>query len=203
MHRILVVLCLSLTLPVTARAQPAFTLRAAVLVDGQLALSGTAEGTENPTAAVVWRYLADLRLRSEPGVVVPADPGDPLKATLRGDILVHLQYTGQPDREVRVRELRLTRRTPDGDWSLDLDEVRRVAREAGLFEEVPLNLPRIEAVDPNNPPPPLRTEETDPLPVWLMILGGGGLGVLVAATLVLMAWLRRKARRREAQRAKA
>lgn len=195
MHRILVLLCLSLALPVTARAQPAFALRATVLVDGKPALSGTAEGAENPTAAVVWRYLVDLRLRPEPGFVAPADPGNPLKATLRGDILVRLQYTAQLDQEVRLQELQLTRKTPDGDWSLDLDEARRVARAAGLVEAVPLDLPVIVPAPPPPPPP-------SPMPLWMVILGGGGLGILVAAILIIVAWLRRKARRREVQRAK-
>jgi hypothetical protein len=197
MRRFLVVLCLFFAHSAIARAQPAFVLRATVLVDGKPTLSGTVEGTENPPAAIVWRYLVDLRLRPEPGVAITADPGDPLKATLRGDILVRLQYTGQADREVHVQELRLTRKTPDSDWSLDLDEVRRVARAAGLFEEVPLDLP---VIGPAPPPQPLP--EPPLLPLWMVLLGSGGLGVLVAVILIIVVRMRWKARQ-EAQKAKA
>jgi hypothetical protein len=168
--------CAVLLLPRAAFA--ARILGISIQVDGKPHLAGRAWDSGSPPKAAVWRYLTSTELRPE-GVEVPSDPSDPLKATLRGKITINVRYGAKAE----VQELHLVRRALNAAWTVDPDDVERIAKGIGL-EEIP--------VLRGNPSPELvRTDQTaSPVPdgfPWFWAVGSGaavvlavGIGGLVA-----------------------
>ena len=64
---------------------------------------------------MAWRRYSVTPLRPEPGIQVPTEPGDPLRATLRGQIHINVKQS------MTVSELRLVRQTVDSDWVIAED----------------------------------------------------------------------------------
>ena len=104
-------------------SQPAFALRFVsfeVLIDGKAVLE-TSKGDEGEDADTVWRYLKDLKLRPVKGYRLEADGDDPLKATLKGKVVIDAQYGGRAE----VKELKLVREKNSEPWRIAPAEVER------------------------------------------------------------------------------
>jgi hypothetical protein len=141
-----------------------------ILVDGKPYLAGRAWDSGSPPKAAVWRYLTSTELRPK-GVEVPPDPADPLKATLRGKITVNVRYGGKAE----VPELHLIRRAAETAWTVDPDDVERIAEDIGL-KEIPVvtvnPLPELTGSDQTAP------TVSDSFP-WFWAVGSGVAVVLV------------------------
>src|SRR5688572_2999138 len=76
-------------------ASAARLLTATVELDGRVVLRTHYADDARPPAGLVWRYLG-----REPGfaavAAVPADPADPLRAALRGDVVVRVLHGERP-----------------------------------------------------------------------------------------------------------
>lgn len=135
MRRLAMLLGVGLFLLGGSSGQAARLLELRVERDGQVVLKGMTEDDSQTDPGVVWTYLKDASLK--PVGEVTADPGDPLRATLTGNIRVavlHVERTvGGGRAEASVRELRLVRPSPEsGHWQLAPGEVERTAHIAGI-----------------------------------------------------------------------
>ena len=103
-----------------------------IRVDGKVLLRGSTHDNGAPPPSVVWRYLSRPtgldELRPEPGVEIVPDAGDPLRATLKGKIVVEVQFAGKAE----VSELRLVRKSPSAGWSVAEEDVARMANGMNL-----------------------------------------------------------------------
>jgi hypothetical protein len=75
------------------------------------------EDESSPGPTVAWKRYSVTPLRPEPGVRVPTEAGDPLHATLRGQIHINVKQSY----ELTVQELRLVRQTVDSGWVIAED----------------------------------------------------------------------------------
>jgi hypothetical protein len=80
-------------LPAPAQAARVGTIK--IHVDGKLWLSGGTFDDGSPPPAAVWRCLTSGELRLVEGAAIAADPADPLRATLRGRIVIDVRYGGK------------------------------------------------------------------------------------------------------------
>jgi hypothetical protein len=157
-----------------------------ITVDGRNWLSGATADNGTPPPAAVWRCLASNELQPAQGVTIAPEPSDPRRATLRGKIAIDVRYGGQAE----VKELRLVRRTPAAGWTVDPEDVERIAKDIGLAV-VPAVIPQ---------PRPATTgagRHTEPAAggfPWLWAAGGGA-AVLVA----VLVWVAMSGRRRRAR----
>jgi hypothetical protein len=102
--------------------QPAFAARFVlfeVSIDGKVVLE-TGRWDEGADADTVWRYLKQ-QLRPVKGYKVEVDSNDPLRATLKGKVIIESGYGGQAE----VSELKLVREKDDAPWKIDPTEVER------------------------------------------------------------------------------
>jgi hypothetical protein len=139
------------------------------------------EDESSPGPTVAWRRYSVTPLRPEPGIRVPTEPGDPLHATLRGQIHINVKQSY----EVTVLGLRLVRRAVDSDWVIaeDPEPVRSWLK--GKNSDSKLVLPSTDDVsagkDADSRPP-------DPAPMWLSI----GIGAIATVLLFATLGMRRK-----------
>lgn len=78
----------------------------------------------NPGADQVWQYLKQAKLQPIGGFVVEPDRENPLRATLKGDVVIDVGYGGRAE----VSELTLTRAQADAPWQIDAAEVERTLK---------------------------------------------------------------------------
>lgn len=118
-------------------------------VGGRTVLVTYYEDDGKPDAATVWRYLGrppiDVHQAMDPSRVddpepwmlegpnVPADPADPLHATLSGEISIRMSGANVAKNVVETDRLSLVRDDPTKEaWYLPPGEVERTAKLAGL-----------------------------------------------------------------------
>ncbi|HKB05199.1 MAG TPA: hypothetical protein VKD90_23445 [Gemmataceae bacterium] len=107
------------------------TLKFTVSINGELRLSG--DGADNGQAPpeVVWRRLATTPLHPVEGAApIAADPTSPLRALVRGNILVEVSTAGR----AQTTELRLVRSTPTSGWTVAPEDVNQLGRSLGFGE---------------------------------------------------------------------
>jgi LPXTG-motif cell wall-anchored protein len=126
-----------------------------------------------PEPAEVWRYLG--RPGQYTKSTVQADPTDPLRANLKGDIVLRISHADDLLAQAKLAGLALQRdRDTNSDWHLSAVEVERTAHEAGLPA---LIVPHGLLEDPV---------------MWLVLIGAG---VLVAMAILFFRRRRRLALR--------
>lgn len=183
--RVLAILVLAL-LPSIAQAGRVGSIK--IAVDGHTLLTGNTFDSGSPQPAAVWRYLTSTELRPAEGVSIPPAQSDPLRSTLRGKITIDVQYGGKAE----VKELRLIRQNLTGGWTVDSEDVERIAKDIGLK-----NIP---VVMPDSRPSGSETAQSgNPINgafTWVLI-AGVGVAVLVAA----ITWIAILVRRGRASRA--
>jgi len=156
-------------------ASAARLLTATVKLNGQTVLQSTYPDNDYwgaPPAATVWRYLGKEPMSVEKATRIEADAADPLRAKLRGDLLIRILHVGRLIVEAKADELTLVRTDPESDkWFLPADEVERLA-QANRIPDVPsLSL-------------------FEPAIAWI------GFGILVVLVVSAGAWLLIRKRRR-------
>lgn len=115
--------------------------------------------------AELWMMLRDQHLTFERDYEIPVDENDPTRATLTGDLQIHVHRRGDTGVGTSVAELRLEKR---GDrWFLTDAEIERTREAAGLAL----------------PPPPPAPKEKTVFRIWLVALG------LVAFLFAIAAWI--------------
>jgi hypothetical protein len=78
-------------------------------------------------ADTVWRNLKQVELRPFQFYKVEADTGDPLRATLKGKVIIQADvggYTGAGER-AEMSELKLVREKANARWKIDSAEIER------------------------------------------------------------------------------
>jgi len=157
-----------------AAARP---LSFAIELDGKehLFARGGDDGEGRP--ADVWRRLSFTELSPVGDAQVKSDPGDPLRATLRGDITIDVSHGGK----ATVKELHLVRKSPATGWTVDSRDVDQIAHDIGLD-----NPPAATAPAPPATEPAAATKQSP----WVWI--GAGLAMSLFASGFLVTWLRRR-----------
>ena len=173
-RRILLAVLIPIALP--AAADAARLVQIKIELDGKPLLEGGTADSGYPPPASVWRYLTSTALDpAKEGAAIPANPADPLKATLTGKIHIDVQYGGKAD----VAELHLVRRAANVGWSVAEEDVERIAQSIGLGtipEVVPPLAEKVHTV----------IADATVAPVWLWLAGGLALLVMVAVIAILM-----------------
>jgi hypothetical protein len=120
--RVIARLLLSLAVMfVGSRAALAVQLvRYQISLDGKPILATSTSG-HNEDPDTIWRFLKRLPLRSVKGYRIVPDRDEPMRATLRGSIVVQVDEGGLAE----VHELRLQRESQGGAWSIAEIEVNR------------------------------------------------------------------------------
>jgi len=113
-----------------SNAHAARALSFIIRIDGKDFLAGMGGDNGDAPPPIVWRRLASTELKPAPGVEIKADDGNPLQATLRGEIEIDVSYGGKAN----VRELHLVRENPTAAWTVDREDVERTAKEIGLSD---------------------------------------------------------------------
>jgi hypothetical protein len=108
-----------------ARHKP---FRFSISVDGKAVLwsdlqSDTGNAAED--AGSLWRNLKRLELRPINRYKVDADSGDPLRATLKGKLIIHEYYAGHDGGRAEVPELKFVRDKENARWRIAPDDVER------------------------------------------------------------------------------
>jgi len=106
-----------------ACSQPAFAVRLVrfeIAIDGKVVLA-TSTGDHGEVADTVWRYLKRLELGPVKGYKVETDSDDPLRATLKGKVVIETFEGGRAE----VAELKLVRERDSARWKIDPAEVER------------------------------------------------------------------------------
>jgi len=83
----------------------------------------TRRGQKADTPDNVWVALKRLTIY---GKQINPNPNNPLRATLKGGVLIKLSYAEQPWGEVEVSHLKLTRENPNTLWKVDPEEFERL-----------------------------------------------------------------------------
>lgn len=105
----------------TAVAKRIINAHIAVLENSIVLMSSTSDDG-NPDSDAVWGYLQRVPFGDAKKILIRPDPGDPLSATLRGDIEVAIEYGGS----IRVSSLTLVRTHPgDAQWTIASEQVQR------------------------------------------------------------------------------
>jgi hypothetical protein len=103
-------------------------VRFSVSIDGKVALwtdLQTSPGDTAEDADTAWGYLKGLGLRPENRYKVEAESDDPLRATLRGTVIIQEYYGGQGGSRAEVSELKLVREKDNARWRVAPGEVER------------------------------------------------------------------------------
>lgn len=161
---------LLLTATTTSPVEAARLLTATVELDGQIVLNTAYPDDSNPYQERVWRYLADPPGWTESSKI-QASHDDPLRAELKGEIVIRIVHVSRTIVEARATELTLVRPDPLSDyWHLPDSEVERVATANGIGEASIFHLSEGERVQ--------------------AILAVAGGVVIVALVLVILWWFR-------------
>jgi hypothetical protein len=83
----------------------------------------TRRGQRADTPDNVWVAFKRLTIY---GKQINPNPNNPLRATLKGGVLIKLSYAGEPWGEVEVSHLKLTRENPNTLWKVDPEEFERL-----------------------------------------------------------------------------
>lgn len=114
------VLALSVFLVSSQSAFAVRLVRFEIIVDRNVVLD-TSTGDHAEDADTVWGYLKDLKLRPVKAHRVDPDRGDPLRATLKGKVIIQVDAGGRAE----VSELKLVREKEDAPWKIAPAEVER------------------------------------------------------------------------------
>ena len=163
----LLVLILALGV-VLVSSRPGFAARhvpIAVSIGGKVVIKSGGWDNGRADADTVWRYLKDLKLQPMSGFGVEPDREDPLRATLKGDVVIDVRYGGRAE----ITELNLIRANEDVPWQIAPAEVERTLRSR--------HKPFVFTLLNKDKPAPLwtvqrtRTGETadDPENVWRVL----------------------------------
>lgn len=95
-------------------------VRYQISLDGKPILTTSTAG-HNEDPDTIWRFLKRLPLRSVKGYHIVPDADEPMRATLRGSIIVQVDEGGLAE----VYELRLARQAEGGAWTMAEIEVNR------------------------------------------------------------------------------
>ena len=159
--------------PADVRAER--TLKFTVSINGELRLTG--DGADNGQAPqeVVWRRLATTPLHPVEGTEpIPADPANPLRAFVRGNILVEVSTAGR----AQASELRLIRSTPTSGWTVAPEDVNELGRSLGFGEPA-------AGTESNATPTTAPAEEpASGVPLWVW-LGGAIAAALFSVGLMI------------------
>ena len=120
-HLAIIILAASISL---GWVQPAFALRYVkfeISIDSRVVLETSQGDNGRADVDTVWKYLNELELRSVKKYQVEADTDDPLKATLKGKVVIDAPYGGR----VEVKELKLVREMVGKQWKVAPAEVER------------------------------------------------------------------------------
>jgi hypothetical protein len=112
---------LLLALTILLWSRPVFAARyvpITISIDGKVVIKAGHGDNGHPDADAVWFYLEKLKVK--PDIIRP-DRGDPLQATLNGDIVVNVLYAGRAE----VSELKLVRADKEAPWQIAPAEVER------------------------------------------------------------------------------
>ena len=83
----------------------------------------TRRGQKADTPDNVW---GELKRETIYGKKIDSNFGDPLRATLKGGVVIKLSYAEQPWGQVEVPQLKLTRDKPNTLWKVDPEELERI-----------------------------------------------------------------------------
>jgi hypothetical protein len=83
----------------------------------------TRRGQKADTPDNVW---VALKRQTIYGKQINPNPDNPLRATLRGGVLIKLSYGGEPWGEAEVSQLKLSREKPNTLWKVDPEEFERL-----------------------------------------------------------------------------
>jgi hypothetical protein len=130
-------LVVGLWLSMHGSALAARLVTAIVQLDGQIVLRSTYQDDDFwgalPGAATVWRYLGKEPLWVKKGVQVTADAAEPLRANLKGSLVIRLQHVDRLIVESKAADLTLIRADPSSEkWFLPAQEVERLAQANGI-----------------------------------------------------------------------
>jgi hypothetical protein len=148
-----------------------------ITVDGRVYLRGQYSEIGSSPPAAVWWYCSTTQLQPQEGVRITPDPADPLRATLRGKIVLDVENGDKAE----VKELRLVRNdAQSATWTVDPADVERIAIElglsgepAGVSETAPALGNRLAAnVAPDSFP-------------WRWVAAGAGAAVLIGVGLIM------------------
>jgi hypothetical protein len=146
-----------------AEARAARVLSISITVDGQERLRAAGGDNGESPAVAVWQRLTSTELKPPEGAEpVPADVLDPLRATVRGNIVIDVSYAGK----AQVTEVHLVRRTPSSAWTVDPADVERIGRQIGLVTGPPIAGPDGPAGNAANPGAGEGAAQGLPLWVW-------------------------------------
>lgn len=98
---------------IASSAQAERLVRIAVLVDGKPVLEGHAGDDGFASPYLVWQHLKGAALNPSPGFQVEPAPEVPERATLKGEVVVDVQYAAR----VKTNELPLM--LVAGNWQID------------------------------------------------------------------------------------
>ena len=119
--------------------QPALAARLigfTVSIDGKVVLEANWGDDGDMQGDFVWRQLKEAALWPFKGYKVEADGDDPLRATLKGKVIVQSIYSGRAE----VSELKLVREKDNARWKIAPAEVERtlkVRKRANATEKDP------------------------------------------------------------------
>jgi hypothetical protein len=85
----------------------------------------TRRGQKADTPDNVW---AALKRQTIYGKKIAPNANDPLRATLKGGVVIKLSYAEQPWGELEVPQLKLSREKPNTLWKVDPDEFERIVQ---------------------------------------------------------------------------
>jgi hypothetical protein len=149
-----------------------------ITVDGRVYLHGQYSEIGSSPPAAVWWYCSTTQLQPQEGVQITPDPADPLRAILRGKIVLDVENGDKAE----VKELRLVRNdAQSATWTVDPADVERIAIELGLSGEP-------AGVAETTPTPGNRLAANvapDSFP-WQWVAGGAGAAVLIGAGLIMI-----------------
>jgi hypothetical protein len=83
----------------------------------------TRRGGKADTPENVWVALKRLTIY---GKQIPANAGNPLRATLKGGVVIKLRYAEEPWGEAELPQLNLSREKPNTLWKIDPEEFERI-----------------------------------------------------------------------------
>jgi hypothetical protein len=115
------VLALSVLLVSSGRCFAARYVPISVSLGGKVVMKAGSGDNGNPGPDAVWRYLKDAKLQPVRGFNIEPDRDNPLRATLKGDVVLDVAYAGRAE----LPELKLTRATPDAPWQIEPAEIER------------------------------------------------------------------------------
>jgi hypothetical protein len=115
------ILTLGLTLVSGGRCFAARYVPITISVNGHAVLKGGMSDNGEADADEIWRHLQNAKLEPIGEYRVDRDPRDPLRASLRGKVVLEVAYAGRAE----LSELKLIRASEFATWKVAPDEIER------------------------------------------------------------------------------